>query len=59
MQDHLDAQTRMMEMLLGKWESLLAAARRATEEGRSLRILDVGCGVGGSSRSEPRREWTE
>jgi 2-polyprenyl-3-methyl-5-hydroxy-6-metoxy-1,4-benzoquinol methylase len=49
-QDHLDAQTRMMKELLGKWDHLLRVARAAQEEQRPLRILDVGCGVGGSSR---------
>lgn len=49
-QDHLDAQTRMMKELLGKWDYLLRVARAAQEEQRPLRILDVGCGVGGSSR---------
>eukprot|EP00040_Diaphanoeca_grandis_P017624 m.92273 g.92273 ORF g.92273 m.92273 type:complete len:663 (+) comp26534_c0_seq1:103-2091(+) len=50
MDDHRAAQDRMMEELFALWDNVddvLAGAAKAT---KTVRVLDMGCGVGGSSR---------
>lgn len=49
-EDHLDAQHEMMLQLFRLWDSVDLKLSESAASGGSIRVLDAGCGVGGSSR---------
>lgn len=48
--DHIEAQHEMMLQLFQLWDSLDLKITEAAASGTAIRVLDAGCGVGGSSR---------
>lgn len=50
MDEHLDAQHEMMVQLFKLWNNMELVLTEANMTGKPVRVLDAGCGVGGSSR---------
>ena len=49
-EDHFEAQHEMMLQLFRLWDSVDVKLSESAASGGTIRVLDAGCGVGGSSR---------